>query len=86
MSATLSIEFSDSRTLNAVNSSLLPDNIDFPEGMKFTQRKNGKELEITVDMYGSDRSIETLISTLDELVSHIHSAISTLQVVESLND
>ncbi|MCL4517681.1 MAG: hypothetical protein M1587_00620 [Thaumarchaeota archaeon] len=86
MKATLSIEFSDKKLLNAVNASLLPDNIDFPEGMRFSQRKRGKELEISIGIDRSKGTIETLISTLDEVVSHIHSAFSTLQLVENLND
>ncbi|MDG6996287.1 MAG: hypothetical protein JRN52_10225 [Nitrososphaerota archaeon] len=86
MRATLTIEFSDRHTLNAVNASLLPDNIGFPEGMKFSQRKKGKELEIIIEMSRNKTKIETLISTLDEIVSHIHSASSTLTMVENLND
>ena len=36
MKAELSIEFTNKKVLEAVNASLLPDNINFPEGMKLT--------------------------------------------------
>ncbi|MCL5068975.1 MAG: hypothetical protein M1368_11600 [Thaumarchaeota archaeon] len=86
MKADLSIEFTDKKVLDAVNASLLPDNINFPEGMKFSQRKKGRELEISIELKDSKRKIETLVSTLDEILSHIHSMTDTLRLVEKLDD
>ena len=57
MIAELSIEFTDKKVLDAVNASLLPDNINFPEGMKFSQRKRGRQLEISIELKNSKRKI-----------------------------
>lgn len=52
--------------------------------MKFSQRKADRELRISIQMEGYDpKKIETLISTLDELLSHIYSAIKTIEKAES---
>ena len=82
MSARLEVGFSDKNTLDAVDSSLAPDNINFPRGMKFFQRKRGKTLEISIDMDQGESQIETLISTLDEIVSHIYTASNTIEKAE----
>ena len=68
--------------MDAVDNSLVPDNINFPRGMKFLQRKRGKTLEISIDMDQGETQIETLISTLDEIVSHIYTASNTIEKAE----
>ncbi|MGI0085132.1 MAG: KEOPS complex subunit Pcc1, partial [Nitrososphaerales archaeon] len=67
------IKFRDRRTASAVNSALLPDNVDVPEGMQINQKVRGNLLEIKIGISGQRSGIETLISTLDEFVAHIYS-------------
>jgi len=70
--------------LDAVDNSLVPDNINFPRGMKFSQLKQGKTLEVSIEIDQGERQIETLISTLDEIVSHIYSATNTIEKAETI--
>ena len=80
------IGFSDAKTLRAIDVSLTPDNISFPEGMKFSQTTKGAELKIKIDLdLGEEgRQFETLISTLDEIVLHIYSAVNVIEKAEKL--
>ena len=43
-----------------------------------------KELSIKIDQDAIDRHFETLISTLDEIVSHIQTAVATIEKTENL--
>lgn len=80
----LRVGFSDRKTLRAVDSSLAPDNIDFPAGLKFSQKTSDNELRISVEIEGEQsKKIETLISTFDEILSHIDSAVKTIEKAES---
>jgi len=59
--------------------------VNFPEGMKFLQRTKEKQLLISIiQESGKDNQFETLISTLDEIVSHIYSATSAIEKAENL--
>jgi hypothetical protein len=85
LKSSLRVRFRDRKTLLAVASSLAPDNIDFPRGMEFSQRTLGKELRITISIDSTGgREFETLISTLDEIISHAYSAVSTIEKAEKL--
>jgi len=53
--------------------------------MFFSQKKRGKELHISIQFERAEaKKIETLISTLDEIVSHISTASKTIEKAESL--
>jgi len=52
--------------------------------MKFSQRKKGRSLKISIDIDDGKSQIETLISTLDEIVSHIYSASNTIEKAENI--
>ena len=69
--------------MSAVDASLRPDNLEFPSGMDFSQRKRGQRLTIFIGIDRRPKDFETLISTLDELVSHIYSATSALEKAEA---
>src|SRR5487761_1504992 len=86
LKASLRVKFADRRTATAVNSALLPDNVDLPEGMSIHQKVSGSLLEIEVNISGTSTRVETLISTLDEFVAHIYSVTQTLEKIESLHD
>jgi hypothetical protein len=78
------VGFSSRKSLDAIDSSLAPDNIDFPAGMSFSQKKIGKELRVSISIQSIEsKKIETLISTLDEILAHIYSAIKTIEKAES---
>jgi hypothetical protein len=66
----------------AIDASLRPDNVDFPNGMRFSQRKilPKRELVVSVNMEEiGGLMLERLISTLDEVVSHVETASRTLE-------
>ena len=87
MKARLQLRFSDLKILDTVDYSLEPDNVDFPSGMKFLQKssKGRKELAITIMFKESEaRKIETLISTLDEILSHVYSSTRTVEKAEAV--
>lgn len=88
--ANLSVEFEDQRTSRAVHLALLPDNHDFPEGMRFEQKLKGRKIEFTINLSrlgdSTGNLLYPLISTLDEIVSHIYTVTKTLEKVGTLND
>jgi len=81
ITSSLQLTFKDVRTAKAVNDALTPDNINLPKGMKINQVRRGSNLTIKVSADKLD-SINSVISTLDELVSHAHTAVQTLEKVE----
>lgn len=57
----------DKRLLKAIYESLIPDNVDIPEGMDVKMKLSGNSLRI--ELSGDRRiRIDTLISTLDEVL------------------
>ena len=77
--------FSDKKTLRALSAALKPDNVDFPKGMNFSQRTRGKDLMITISLDSrNEHQFETLIFTLDEIISHAQSAVSAIEKTENL--
>ena len=80
----LRVKFADRKTAKAIAASLAPDNVDFPSGMTFQQKLESKELVIKISQRASDRQVETLISTLDEIVSHIQTAANAIEKTENL--
>ncbi len=57
----------DGRLLKAIHESLVPDNVNIPEGMEIGMELSDGELRIEVS--GDERvKIDTLISTLDEVL------------------
>jgi hypothetical protein len=68
---------------SSVGQALAPDNVDLPGGMKIIQHTKGKALRIVVTV--PKERFETLISTTDQLLSHIQTAIQTVETVELKN-
>lgn len=71
----LKFVFKDERAAKAVEESLRPDNIDFPEGLSMQQRLEGQELFID---FQSDGKIETLLNTIDEVLASISAVVGTI--------
>ncbi len=78
------MRFADQKTTKAIAASLAPDNVNFPHGMTFRQIVGSKELTIDIHLRASDHQIETLISTFDEIVSHIQTAANAIEKTENL--
>jgi len=76
----LKLIFSEERVARGIYDSLMPDNIDFPEGLEMNMSLSDRILMI--DLASTDR-FETLISTLEEIFSHIQLALDVLE--ESVN-
>ena len=71
----LSFSFKSNRAAEAVEESLRPDNIDFPEGLSMEQLVKGNELHIE---FYSDGKMETLLNTVDEVLASISAAVGAL--------
>ena len=78
ITADLSFEFLNPKIASVVDKALSPDNIDLPKGMKIDQLRKGSVLQIRITIE-AEKGIETMTSTLDEFVSHVHSALSALE-------
>jgi len=64
----MEVSFASAKEAKAVMESLLPDNVMVPEGLSinFKTRKNRLLVEISTHL-----SIETFISTVDEILEHL---------------
>jgi tRNA threonylcarbamoyladenosine modification (KEOPS) complex Pcc1 subunit len=73
----LIIELDNIRVARAINDSLSPDNINLPRGMKIKQYCNRNRIRINVEVSSCDQ-LNSLISTLDEIISHADLAAKVL--------
>jgi hypothetical protein len=73
----IQIVYSDEKTAKAIQKAITPDNIGAPNGIHIMTFVNGVTLEIKVH---SERSIGSLVSTLDDLLSCVKAAEKTLGV------
>lgn len=77
-STRIQIKYKDNLTARAIQKSITPDNLGAPDGMHIIATVDGNKLEIDVV---SDRSIGSLVSTLDDLLSCIQAAEKTLEEI-----
>ena len=77
-STNIKIKYEDEKKARAVQKAITPDNIGAPEGMHIMTLVDGRTLEIDVQ---SDRSVGSLVSTLDDLLSCVQAAEKTLEEV-----
>ncbi len=64
----ITINYRDEATAMAIQKSVVPDNLELPDGIHIMMGVIGSTLEIEVL---SERSIGSLVSTLDDLLSCI---------------
>lgn len=64
----ITINYRDEATAMAIQKSVVPDNLDLPDGIHILMAVVGNTLEIDVL---SEKSIGSLVSTLDDLLSCI---------------
>ena len=74
----IEIKYKDHLTARAVQKSITPDNLGAPDGMHIIASVEDNKLELEIV---SDRSIGSLVSTLDDLLSCIQAAERTLEEV-----
>jgi tRNA threonylcarbamoyladenosine modification (KEOPS) complex Pcc1 subunit len=77
-STRIQINYSDEKTAKAIQKAITPDNIELPDGMHIMVLVNDNTLEIEVF---SERSIGSLVATLDDLLSCVQAAEKTLEEV-----
>ena len=77
-STSIQIKYKDAGTAQAIMKSITPDNLGAPDGMHIIASVKDNVLEIDIV---SDRSIGSLVSTLDDLLSCIQAAERALEEV-----
>lgn len=77
---TLEITSGDQKLIKALYEALYPDNINLPEGLHIRMERIGDSLLLEVE---SEFRLETLISTVEEMLEDIHSAIASLSAVKA---
>ena len=75
----ISLKFRKKSTAAIIAKSLDPDNKDFPEGMTMSQSVKNNILEIN---FKSNNVMETLLNTVDEVLSMIDMTSKTLEKVK----
>jgi len=77
---TLELTSGDQKLSKALYDALYPDNINLPEGLHIRMERVGGTLVLEVE---SEFRLETLISTVEEILEDIHSALASLDVVKA---
>ncbi|MEM3436953.1 MAG: KEOPS complex subunit Pcc1 [Nitrososphaerales archaeon] len=77
----ISIDFNDDKGAKTIYSSLKPDNINLPEGLSIRMSINRKLLTIN---FSSVNKLESLISTIDDLLTCCQASLNTLKEIETL--
>ncbi|MGB9660296.1 MAG: KEOPS complex subunit Pcc1 [Nitrososphaerales archaeon] len=75
----ISIDFNNDRKAKAIYSSLKPDNINLPKGLSIEMNINKTLLTIN---FFSVSKLETLISTIDDLLTCCQASVNTLKEIE----
>lgn len=63
----IEVEFSRNKEKDVIMKALLPDNINFPNGLNLEMSSNKNVLIIDIE----STNITTLINTMDEILNHI---------------
>lgn len=69
ITAVIELNFSNKSELSAVMKALIPDNINFPNGLQMNMFLNDNTLHLDFRCYNV--GIGTLASTIDEILEHI---------------
>ena len=77
-STKIEIAYVDEKTARAIQKAITPDNVGAPDGMHIMAYVENNKLMIEVM---SDRSIGSLVSTLDDLLSCVQAAEKTLEKI-----
>lgn len=77
---TIKLTSGDEKLIKALYDALYPDNINLPEGLHIRMGCAGGSLTVEVE---SEFRLETLISTVEEMLEDIHSALASVDVVKA---
>ncbi|NHV96339.1 MAG: hypothetical protein HA494_00895 [Thaumarchaeota archaeon] len=77
---TLELTSDDQRLIKALYVALYPDNVNLPEGLHIRMERVGGSLLLEVE---SEFRFETLISTVEEMLEDMQSALASLNVVKA---
>ena len=77
--ATITLQYSNSRTAEAVSTAISPDNFKTPEGLLVRTVRNQKQVITNIK---SDRKLATLIATLDDLLFSAATAEKTIGIIK----
>lgn len=69
ISISVNIEFATSSRTKATLKALIPDNVNFPEGLSLEMFAKGSTL--FVEVRAKSVPVETILNTLDEILGHI---------------
>ena len=69
LTSVIEIKFSKKAEMNAIMKALIPDNINFPNGL--SMQMFSKDNNILLLEFFCNVGIETLLNTLDEVLDHI---------------
>jgi hypothetical protein len=69
ITSVIEIKFSKKAEMNAIMKALIPDNINFPNGL--SMQMFSKDNNILLLEFFCNVGIETLLNTLDEVLDHI---------------
>jgi hypothetical protein len=69
ISVSVKVELGDAERSKATLKALIPDNHNFPKGLSLTMSARGSV--IAIQLRGRSVPVETLVSTLDEILEHI---------------
>ena len=64
----LKLDLGNSEKVESVMKALIPDNVNFPRGLSMEVNARGSVLILS---FKSSRKMESLISTIDEVLEHI---------------
>lgn len=78
MEATITLEYDDEKTAEAVAKAVAPDNLKTPVGLTV---KTSREGNCVVSEVKADGKMATFIATIDDLLSCISTAEKTVRIV-----
>jgi len=64
----LRLDLKDGKKVQSVMKALIPDNVNFPRGLSMDMSAEGNFLILS---FKSSRKLDSLISTIDEVLEHI---------------
>jgi tRNA threonylcarbamoyladenosine modification (KEOPS) complex Pcc1 subunit len=83
LQATITLEYPDPRTAEAVANAVSPDNFKTPPGLAVKTKRNGTQVLTEIS---AETKIATLIATLDDLLECVSTAEKTLDVLKTKNE
>ena len=71
MEATITLEYNDEKTAQAIASAVSPDNFKTPPGLSVKTTRSGNQVCTKIN---AETKVATFIATIDDLLSSVHTA------------